>query len=84
MEIVLITFPKKVLVCVKWTNLDPKMTHPHNSGSTLRIFLKFCTLKGANMQMEIILMIFTKDFLFGANGALWTQKWHTAVTLDWL
>ena len=38
METVLITFPKKVLVWGKWTNLDPKMTHPHNSGSTLRIF----------------------------------------------
>ena len=82
MEIVLITFPKKVLVWGKWTNLDPKMTHPHNSGSTLRIFLKFCTLKGANMQMEMILTIFTKDFLFRANEAFWTQKWHTAVTLD--
>ena len=82
MEIVLITFPKKVLVWDKWTNLDPKMTHPHNSGSTLRIFFEILHTEGANMQMEIILMIFAKDFLFRANGAFWTQKWHTAVTLD--
>ena len=84
MEIVLTTFPKKVFVWGKWTNLDPKMTYPHNSGSTLRIYLKFCTLKRANMQMEVILTTFTKDFLFRANGAFWTQKWHIAVTLDWL
>ena len=82
MEIVLTTFPKKVFVWGKWTNLDPKMTYPHNFGSTLRIYLKFCTLKRANMQMEVILMIFTKDFLFRANGAFWTQKWHIVVILD--
>ena len=28
--------------------LDPKIAHPHNSGSAGRIFLKFCTMKGAN------------------------------------
>ena len=27
----------------KWTILDPKMMHPHNSGSAVIIFLKFCT-----------------------------------------
>ena len=36
------------------------MAHPHNSGLTLRIFLKFCTMKGANMFMDIILMGFPK------------------------
>ena len=28
--------------------MGPKMVPPHNSGSALRIFLKFSTLKGAN------------------------------------
>ena len=32
----------------KWAILGPKIAHPHNSGSTGRIFLKFCTMKGAN------------------------------------
>ena len=82
MKMILTTFPKKVLVWGKWTNLDPKMAHTLNSGSTLRTFLKFCTLKRTNMQMEVILMIFTKDFLFRANGAFWTQKWHIVVILD--
>ena len=46
MKIKLMIFPKKILVWVKWTDLGPKMTHPHKSGSTQRIFLKFCMLKG--------------------------------------
>ena len=28
--------------------LGTKMAHPHNSASVVRIFLKFCTMKGAN------------------------------------
>ena len=31
-----------------WTILGLKVVHPHNSGSAGRIFLKFCTMKGAN------------------------------------
>ena len=62
MKMILTTFPKKVLVWGKWTNLDAKMAHLHNSGSPLKIFLKFCTLKGSNMQMELMLMISTIDF----------------------
>ena len=30
----------------KWAILDLKMVHPHNFGFALRIFLKFCTMKG--------------------------------------
>ena len=37
--------------------LGPKMAHPHNSGSALRIFLKFCRMKGANRYMEILLVV---------------------------
>ena len=32
----------------KWAILCQKIAHPHNSGSAGRIFLKFCTVKGAN------------------------------------
>ena len=32
----------------KWAILGAKIAHPHNSGSNVRIFLKFCTVKGAN------------------------------------
>ena len=30
----------------KWTILGTKIAHPHNCGSTGRIFLTFCTMKG--------------------------------------
>ena len=29
----------------KWTILGPKMVHPHDSGSTVRIFLSFAQEK---------------------------------------
>ena len=41
MKLILMIFPKKMLVCGKWTILDPKMVHPHTSGFALRVFLKF-------------------------------------------
>ena len=47
-----------------------KMTHPHNSGSTLRIVLKFCTMKGADRYMVIILMAFPKKSCLGQMGHL--------------
>ena len=32
----------------KWAILGPEMTHPHDSGSAVRIFSKFCTMKEAD------------------------------------
>ena len=57
----------------KWAILVPKIAHPHNSGSTGRIFLKFCTMEGANRQMRIILII-SKKKIFKAIGPFWAQK----------
>ena len=62
--------------------LGPKIAHPHNSGSARRIFLKFSTMKGASRHMRVILIIFQKKFLFGANGPFYAQKWHILITLD--
>ena len=45
-------------------------------GSSLRIFLNFCTRKRAKRYMKFTLMAFTKKKLFRANGPFWTQKWH--------
>ena len=50
----------------KWAILGPKMAHPYNSGSALRIFLKFCRMKGANMYMEILLVVFREKKSSGA------------------
>ena len=35
----------KKIVQDEWVNLDSKMSHHHNSGSALRIFIKFCGMK---------------------------------------
>ena len=48
------------------TILGAKMVLPYNSGSTLRVFLKFYTIKGANRYMELTLMVFLKKFSVGA------------------
>ena len=37
-----------------------------NSGSALRIFLKFCRMKGANRYMKILLVVFREKNSFGA------------------
>ena len=65
MRMVLIIFQKKI-DWGKWTILDRKMVHPHNSGSTLKIFLKFCRMKGANRCMKILLVVFQEKSSFGA------------------
>ena len=44
------------------------MVDPHNSRSGPIIFSKFCTVKGAKKYVKIILMVYPKRFLFGANG----------------
>ena len=51
-------FYQKNFVHEKSAILGPKMAHPHNSGSVLRIFLKFCRMKGANRYMKILLVVF--------------------------
>ena len=58
---ILIIFQKKI-VWGKWSILDPKMAHPHNSGT----FLKFCRMKGANRYMKILLVVFREKNSFGA------------------
>ena len=64
MKMILI-FSKKLFVWGKWTMLGPKKAHPHNFGSTVRIFLKFCTIKGANREMKVIIMVCTKKICSG-------------------
>ena len=41
-------FSEKKSYLGKWAILAPKMVHPHNSGSAVRFFSKFCAMKGAN------------------------------------
>ena len=41
MRMILLIFQKHFLGGDKWTILGPKMAHPNNSGSAVRIFLNF-------------------------------------------
>ena len=45
-----------------------KMARPHNFGSVLRTFLRFCTMKGTKRYMEIFVTVFLKKFSIGENG----------------
>ena len=49
-----------------WVILGPKMTHPQNSGSALRIFKKIFRMNGANSYIKILLVVFReKKFIWG-------------------
>ena len=63
------SFSNKILAQCKWATMDMKMADP-NSGSTLSIVCKCCTMKRAKRYMKIILMVFKKT-LFGATGPIW-------------
>ena len=56
---------QKNIVQDKWVILCPKMAHPDNSGSALRILLKFCRMKGANRYMKILLVVFREKIHLG-------------------
>ena len=61
-----------------WVNgpsiLGPKMAHLHNSGSAVRIFFKFCTMKGANRYMKIILIIFSQKIVIWGKWTILGPK----------
>ena len=56
---------KNNFVIDKWAILGPKMTHPQNSGSALRIFFKFCRTKEANRYIKILLVVFREKNYLG-------------------
>ena len=58
----------------QWTTLIPKMLCLQKSGSTLRIFSNFSTMKGVKRYLKIILMVFLKKFF--------QLKWCMVITLD--
>ena len=75
---------QKCFVHDKWAILGPKMTHPHNSGLALRIFLKFCRMKGANRYMKILsvfFFFFEKKNSFRAIWAFWSSSYF--LMFDW-
>ena len=77
-ETMLITrFSKENSHLGKWAILGPNIVHPHNSGSAERLFFKFCTMKGANRQMSVMLIIFQKKkFVWGKWTILGPKMAH--------
>ena len=61
---------QKKIVQDKWVNLGLKMAHPHNTGSALLIFKKFCRMKGAKRYMKILLVVFREKIHFGTIWSL--------------
>ena len=58
--------------------LGSRMAHHHNSGFVVRIFWQFCTMKGAERGIEIILMVFLKKKknLIQGSFAILAEKWY--------
>ena len=46
----------------KWVISDLKKTHPRNSKLALKMFFKFCTMKGAHRYIKILLVAFRSLF----------------------
>ena len=48
------------------SHFGPENGTSHNSGLTLRMFLKFCRMKGASRYMQILLVVFREKNSFCA------------------
>ena len=64
MKVIIIMVCTKKIVQERWAILSPKMAHPHDSVSTVRIFLKFFVMKGADSYIEVLL-VFREKISFG-------------------
>ena len=65
-KIILMLFSETILIRSNWVVFGPKMACPHNSGSTLIIFIKFFTMKLVKRYIKTI--IFQKNSSFGQIG----------------
>ena len=73
MKVILMAFTN-IILFGEMSHFGSRNSTSHNSVSTLRICLRFGTVKGANWYMESILMAFPKHFLFGVCGPFRTQN----------
>ena len=56
-------FSEENLILDKWAILDLKMVRPDNSESILRMFLKFCLVKGSKRHMDLHNCFCKKDLI---------------------
>ena len=59
------SFSEKIVFQGKQAILSLKMMFPHHFGSTVSIFLKFCSMKGAKSYTEIRLVFLKKNLIQG-------------------
>ena len=62
---VIIMFVPENICSGEMGHFGPENGTSHNSGSALRIFLKYCIIKGANRYMEILLVVFQEKIHLG-------------------
>ena len=75
-------FWKKNVFRGKWVILGLKMARPYNFGYAPRIFLKFCTMKGAKRYIHgTYINSFLEKILIWGKCAILVWKWHV-ITLD--
>ena len=60
-----------------WDQFGAKIMSSYNSGTTLRIFLKFSKIKETKRYMKV-----EKKKKFGASEPFWAQKLRILMTLD--
>ena len=65
MKVIIMVCTKKILFRTNGP-LWARKWHILITGSALRIFLKFCRMKGANWYMKILLVVFREKNSFGA------------------
>ena len=70
----LLLFPKKIYFRWNrqfWDQFGAKIMCSYNSGSSLKIFLKFFKIKETKRYMKVELMVFLRKKILGANEPFW-------------
>ena len=80
MKIILMVFPKNACLG-QIDHLDSKIVHPHNFGLALRVFLKFCTMDGANSAQNLYQWLIRKNCCLGQLVHLGPSMSHAASQL---
>ena len=62
-----------------WSNLSPKVMHPHNLRYAPSMLFNFEEWKSSESTWKIHYWFFQKKNLFRGNRSCWVRKWHTII-----
>ena len=62
-----------------WSNLSPKVMHPHNLRYAPSMLFNFEEWKSSESTWKIHYWFFKKKNLFRGNRSCWVRKWHTII-----